>query len=493
MSEKALALLNERNRLLVNLLWFSIVLSLIVNFANQSGWVLLGLIAGIGGVFTLLSTILTRKKIGIRHIMYIPMLTLTIITYFMVETNPTIMSYLMVYYNLAVISVYQQLRPIIVISSIQILLTILFFFQYGDTMFPGYGVDGLASLILYIILVTALLLFQAKLNTKLQDTSNANEEEALLAKKHAEGIVNEVKGSLEALSQFSISLKNNIEVTGQVSAEVKTTFNEIASAIEQQATSVTEINNLINDSKRKVDDVNASSNAMKESTVISVEITNNASQQMGNLNKEIDRVNSIIIQAEQTMTQLEKEATTIHEIIEVINNVSEQTNLLALNAAIEAARAGEHGKGFAVVADEVRKLAEESKASTVQIATILENIRFNITDAVEKVSEGRVAVETSQRNTKEINGILETVEENGRNVVTQSKKIDELIKEVLYSSEQTNDQIDSVSSVTEETAAGVEEVLASVEEQNNKINEIIKNYNTLEESIQSLVSVVKKP
>lgn len=490
--DKKLSLLNDRNKLIIKLSWFSILLSILTNFTSHSGWVIAGIILGIGGTFTTIGTILTWKEIGVKYVMYIVMLSLTLITYFMVESNPHMISYLMVYYNLAVISVYQLMKPIAVISSLQIALTVLFYIQFGPIMFPDYGVEGLVSLILYIVLVTAFLMFQARMNTKLQEKSSANEEQALSAQQHAEEMVTQVKGSLETLSNFSDSLKGNIDVTGRVSSEVNKTFNEMASAIEHQAAGVMDITSLVDRSKSNVDDVNVSSNSMKENTQKSVDVANQAFDQMNHLNGEIESVNSIMMQAEDSMNQLKQEADEISDIINVINNVSEQTNLLALNAAIEAARAGEHGKGFAVVADEVRKLAEESKASTVKIASILEKIQHNINGSVEKVTEGREAVTSSQANSSEIKNVLETIKENGNNVVVQSQTVDENIKQLLESSQLTSDQINEVSSITQQTAAGVEEVLASVEEQNAKVNEIVEDYSTLEESIQSFVNIVNR-
>lgn len=490
--EETLSLLNNRNRLIIKLSWFSIVLSVLINVVGQSDWVITSIIIGIGGTFTTIGTILTWKEVGVKFVMYIVMFSLTLITYFMVRSDPTMISYLMVYYNLAVISVYQLMKPIVVISSLQIALTVIFYVQFGRGMIPGDGVEGLVSLIVYIILVASFLMFQARLNTQLQKQSYTNEKDALTAKNDAEEMVEQIKGSLATLSTFSESLKENINVTGRVSSEVTETFTEMASGIEHQATSVVDITTLIDDSKSNVADVNVSSNSMKESTEISLEVTNKAFDQMNNLNGEIENVSYVMEQAEDSMNQLKIEADEISGIINVINNVSEQTNLLALNAAIEAARAGEHGKGFAVVADEVRKLAEESKASTVQVASILEKIQANIVGSVEKVTQGREAVHASHKDSQEIKKVLELIKQNGSHVVDQSQKVDEIIKKVLASSQQSSDQINEVSSITQQTAAGVEEVLASVEEQNAKVSEIVEDYSTLEESIQAFMGIVKR-
>ncbi|MGM0846450.1 MAG: methyl-accepting chemotaxis protein [Bacillota bacterium] len=489
--EKQLELLHQRNKLLINLTWFSIALSLVINLARGSSWEIMAIIAVMGGVSTAISSIMTWKRIGVKYVMYILMLGLTVITYSMMASNPSFLSYLMVYYNLAVVAVYQQMKPIFITGLTQIALTIVFFIQFNDPVFSEYGTAGLMTLIMYLILVTSFLLFQARLNTNIQVNSWKNEEEALAAKEKAEEIIHSVSNSIESLRSFSIGLKENISITGSISSDVTKTFNEMAASIEHQAVSVSDINRLVMEGNSSAGDVFGGSNAMKKLTESSVEVTKAATEKIESLDTEIDHLSSIMNQTRNTMSQLEQDSTQIGEILNVINSISEQTNLLALNAAIEAARAGEHGKGFAVVADEVRKLAEDSQGSTQKITGILNKIKTNTDSAATQVENGAKAVLTSQENTKEIKSVLEHVSSNGNEVMKQAEKIDHLIQALIKSSSKTTEEVNAVSSVTEQTAAGVEEVLASVEEQNSKVSDIVNNYNSLEDSIQTLYKVVK--
>ncbi|KOS66232.1 hypothetical protein AEA09_19370 [Lysinibacillus contaminans] len=139
--------------------------------------------------------------------------------------------------------------------------------------------------------------------------------------------------------------------------------------------------------------------------------------------------------------QLSKQSLEIESIVKVITNITEQTNLLALNAAIEAARAGEHGKGFAVVADEVRKLAEESKASANQIVDLTSLI---------------------QKDTKEVEQAVLTTAQNVRVGVDYIQNAQVSFNNITLAIQEMSNQIQEVSASTEEISASTEEVAASI-------------------------------
>jgi methyl-accepting chemotaxis protein len=179
------------------------------------------------------------------------------------------------------------------------------------------------------------------------------------------------------------------------------------------------------------------------------------------------KIADVVQKSAETVQELGRSSDQIGEIVTVIDDIADQTNLLALNAAIEAARAGEQGRGFAVVADEVRKLAERTTKATKEIAGMIKKIQQDTAGAVESMEEGTTQVADGIALADKAGTSLKEIVENSQRVTDMITQIATASEEQSSTSEQISKNVEAISAVTSETATGIQQVARAAEDLNH--------------------------
>ena len=178
------------------------------------------------------------------------------------------------------------------------------------------------------------------------------------------------------------------------------------------------------------------------------------------MNRIVDNVN----QSSVFMQTLDEQSHKIADIVNVIKEIADQTNLLALNAAIEAARAGEQGRGFAVVADEVRKLAERTKLSTQDIATMIEAIRNGTVQAVGSMTQGTVMVNAGMKLVGHTGNSMATIHGSTNKVLAAIDGISTSLSEQSHANNEIARSVESIALMSERNHAAISDIVSSADQ-----------------------------
>lgn len=263
-------------------------------------------------------------------------------------------------------------------------------------------------------------------------------------------IVVMVTEAIDATASASTQISASTDQLAAGAHEQSAQTLEVASAVEQMAKTILETTS----------NATRASESARNSGVIAIEGGKVVSETINGMNK----IAEVVTQAAYTVKDLGKSSDKIGEIVQVIDDIADQTNLLALNAAIEAARAGEQGRGFAVVADEVRKLAERTTKATKEIAIMIKQIQKETNEAVHSMEKGTDEVNSGKHLAQKAETALHQIINSSNEVVDNVAQVAAASEEQSSAAETISKNVEAISAVTNESAAGTQEIAKAAED-----------------------------
>ncbi|MDF2614887.1 MAG: methyl-accepting chemotaxis protein [Clostridia bacterium] len=336
------------------------------------------------------------------------------------------------------------------------------------------------------------LTIEYKMKLKGRDEMTSLSKSFIEMLSNLKGLVGQTSQNAAIVAAASEQLMSGSQTATAASEEITSSIQQVAAGAEQQNLQLNEVTHILSElaagSEQSVFSMQGISSEVDAVNNLSADGKNDLNM----IIKQMGVINETSQESVNKVKSLEDKSKLIQKIIEVINNISAQTNLLALNAAIEAARAGEAGKGFAVVSVEIRKLAEQSAASTKDISAIIYAIQEEILEVIESIekeekniAEGLIRVNTATTSFDKITNGISKIMSCVQDVTAASEQISSGTQQVAAS-------IKLLANIAGENAAISEEVSASIEEQTATMGEMSTSAVTLTELSANLLSTVSK-
>jgi len=305
-------------------------------------------------------------------------------------------------------------------------------------------------------------------------------------------LITKVHASSEQVAASSEQLTASAEQSAEASNQVAISIAEVAQGTEQQVQAITKAAGVVEQTSlaaaqvaQRADKVADTSNKAADAALKGGQAVSLAVGQMLNIEKAVTHSSEIVV-------KLGERSKEIGQIVDTISGIAGQTNLLALNAAIEAARAGEQGKGFAVVADEVRKLAEQSQIAAKQIADLISKIQGETDSAVTAMSAGAREAKVGNEVVNTAGETFSQIVELINKVSTQVNEISTAINQIAIGSQDVVNVVQDIERVNKATAAQTQTVSAATEEQSASMEEIAAASQALARMAEEMQNAIGK-
>lgn len=391
-----------------------------------------------------------------------------------------------IYFLFAISLFYFNGKLVLFLGAFTIIFSVLGFTQWKEIFFPLANPEELNPLVGQFVQLTFALWGVTKIGQFLVKRAESEKEEAQLKSQSLQEMHALIEKTTHELEMKFKILSDNVEVSNTTNEEIKLAFREISSGAQTQVENITE-------SERRLKSMDAISISLlqqlenvAESIAESKRLSKTSEEKLETFHSFMNDLNRTLNETGHVIETYIEQTQKINNIVNLITGISNQTSLLALNANIEAARAGDQGKGFAVVATEVLKLSEESKQSTTGIQGILEQLKSQasviedrIKSSVHAQEQGNVILKDVVHNVEQLDRFISMVDNLMKELVSHQQTFKSETSEVVS-------EISGVSQISEVNSAATEQVLASVEETNARSQDSVQTLHQLNEIVSRL-------
>lgn len=326
----------------------------------------------------------------------------------------------------------------------------------------------------------------------------SNDEIGRLAKsfeqmtQNVRSLIRQISGEAEHLAASSEELTASADQSSQATKQVALSIQEVAGGAAEQMNAANETSAIVTEMSAGIQQISANASSVASQTEAAAEKAVSGGAAVDKAVTQMSQIEQTVNTSAQVVEKLGERSKEIGQIVGTISGIAGQTNLLALNAAIEAARAGEQGRGFAVVADEVRKLAEQSEEAAKKIAHLIGDIQVDTNKAVDSMKQGTQEVKTGAGLVNAAGASFREIADLVTEVSDQIKQISAAIHEMAIGSQKIVESVHTIDALSKKSAGEAQSVSASTEEQLASMEEIAESSKALASLAQELQHAVAK-
>lgn len=353
--------------------------------------------------------------------------------------------------------------------------------KYDQAFFSSLG---------FIILTIIALYFVVKRSTDLIQLSMQKEATAKELLGSLDHMVSVIHDSTSLLNIDITNCNKDIGTLKNISNTMAANVQEVTEGVIDQTESLTHISDMMNKADDKMSEINRLSKNLADTSDNTTLVVNQGSDKINQMGKQMNIINSAVTESLITVQELSNSMDEVNNFLSAIKQISDHTNLLALNANIEAARAGEAGAGFAVVANEIRKLADQCLNTVKQIDTIINDIQAKTQLVFEKTNNGSIAAKEGEAITKQVLESFDNIKVSFINIdgnIASELNMTEIVSAIFT---QIRVEAENISNISQKHSATTQEMLATTQEQNANIEIIydtIRNMNNSSIKLQELI------
>lgn len=288
-------------------------------------------------------------------------------------------------------------------------------------------------------------------------------------------IADSVNYTIDALRSLVEQINSTTLQVASAAQETQATALHLTDASEHQAHQITEVSSAINQMAASIEQVSDNASQSQEVARQSVSLAVQGNSAVKKAINGMDTIREQIQETSKRMKRLGESSQQIGEIVELINDIAEQTNILSLNAAIQAAMAGEAGRGFAVVADEVQRLAERSGNATRQIDALVKTIQSDTSEAISSMEQSTSEVVSGARLSQDAGASLEQIEAVSQQLAELINNISDNAKQQATAAVSTSESMSVIQEITMQTSTGTNESAAAIGRLLELTNELRKS------------------